>query len=319
MIKYIDDFRIPSASQAITKRIRSIHLERDVSIMEVCGGHTHSIHKYGISDMLPANIRLISGPGCPVCVTAQSYVDTAIELSRIDNITIMTFGDMIRVPGSVSSLLAERAKGRDVRICLSAQDAMLFAESHPGQKVVFLGIGFETTAPSIAASILAAYEKKLANYSVLCGLKTMPAALTALVSAKEVAIHGFICPGHVSAITGLSIYEPLANKFGIPCVVSGFEPNDLLLAIEMLIKQMSESRAEVENEYTRVVKTDGNPRARKILDTVFAASTESWRVQGSRCVRHIRGDAPESERAGRLHLRKSDDRPELSSRLRAVR
>ncbi len=230
--------------------------------------------------MLPDRISLISGPGCPVCVTAQGYVDTAIELARKDGVTVMTFGDMIRVPGSVSSLLAERAEGRDVKICLSASDALQFAVDHPDRKVVFLGIGFETTAPSIAASVLSAKAKKLQNYSVLCGLKTMPAALTALVSSKDVVIHGFICPGHVSAITGLSIYVNLAKKFGIPCVISGFEPNDLLLTIEMIAKQIREKRAEVENEYTRVVKPDGNPHARKILDTVFRASVATWRGLG---------------------------------------
>jgi hydrogenase expression/formation protein HypD len=280
MIRYIDEFRLKDSSKAIARRIESIGLETKATIMEVCGGHTHTIHKYGIHELLPESINLISGPGCPVCVTPQPFIDTAIALSRQDDVIVATFGDMIRVPGTESSLLTERGAGRDVRICLSPSDALSIAQKNPLKRVVFIGIGFETTAPSIALSIMSAKQNDVSNFFVLCGIKTMPEALTALVRSKEVAIDGFICPGHVSAITGLSIYTPLSRDYHIPCVVSGFEPNDILLTIEMLAQQIKDGRAEVENEYTRVVKPAGNPKAIEVLDEVFVACDSEWRGLG---------------------------------------
>jgi hydrogenase expression/formation protein HypD len=280
MIRYVDEFRKATQSKAIVERITKIAPDRTIRIMEVCGGHTHTIHKFGIEGLLPESIELISGPGCPVCVTPQTFIDTAIEIARIPDTIVTTFGDMIRVPGSRSSLLSERTNGRDVRVCLSTDDALCIARDNPGKRIVFLGIGFETTAPSIAASIECAAREKIKNYSVLCGLKTMPAALAALASSDDVAIDGLICPGHVTAITGTDIYAPLAETYGLPCAVSGFEPTDVLRSIEMLVRQIAHGIAVVENEYVRVVLDGGNPTARALLARIFEESTSAWRGLG---------------------------------------
>ena len=248
--------------------------------MEVCGGHTVTIHKYGIEELLPGNIRLISGPGCPVCVTTNDYIDRAIALARQPEITMASFGDMMRVPGSHSSLLKEKANGADVHIFYSPQEALDYAREHPQRETVFLGVGFETTAPAVAATILAARELSLRNFSVLVSHKTMPRAMKALLDAGELALDGFVCPGHVSSITGLGIYAFLANDYQIPCVVSGFEPLDMLESIYRLIRQVCEGRAVVENQYTRAVKPEGNRRAQELMNSVFEEADERWRGLG---------------------------------------
>jgi hydrogenase expression/formation protein HypD len=285
MIRYIDEFRQGKTAQVIAhtiaEKIKQMTLEAPIHFMEVCGGHTNAIFKFGIRDLLPASLHLLSGPGCPVCVTPNWFIDAAIELSRQPGVIITTFGDMIRVPGSHSSLLAERAKGHDIRICLSPSDAVAIAKDNPGKKTVFLGIGFETTAPGIAVSILEAEKKGISQYFVLSALKTIPEALCALVESEDSNIQGFICPGHVSVITGLSIYKPIAEQFGIPCVVSGFEPTDILSTIDMIVTQIAEGRAAVENQYRRTVKEEGNRTAQAMIQKVFTRCDSRWRGIGT--------------------------------------
>lgn len=280
MIKYIDDFRQELPAKTIARRIKEIAPDKQIQIMEICGGHTNAIFRFGIRELLPGSINLISGPGCPVCVTSNRFIDTAIELAKQKDVIIATFGDMIRVPGSYSSLLEQRAKGKEVRICLSPMDAVKLAKENPQKKVVFLGIGFETTAPGIGVSIITAHTDGCKNYYVLCALKTIPDALAALLESGDVNIHGFICPGHVSAITGLAMYEPLVKNHNTPCVVSGFEPTDILKTIEMIVSQIASGRALVENQYTRTVKYQGNLKAKEIIARVFTPSDSNWRGIG---------------------------------------
>ena len=280
MIKYIDEYRNPDLAKHIAKKIHSIMPEKPLKIMEVCGGHTTTIFKFGIKDFLPAHLNLISGPGCPVCVTSNDFIDTAVELSNFEDVIITSFGDMIRVPGSESSLMKEKAAGADIRICFSPLDAVTIAEDNPDKEIVFLGIGFETTAPAVAVAILTACTKGLKNFSVLSSHKTMPQAMKALMDSGEIALDGFICPGHVSTVAGIRMYDFLVNDYNIPCVVSGFEPVDMLESIFMIVKQISENRAEVENQYTRSVRPGGNPKAIKLMYKVFEPADMPWRGLG---------------------------------------
>ncbi|MBN1413358.1 MAG: hydrogenase formation protein HypD [Spirochaetales bacterium] len=279
-MEYVDEFRDEAKAGIIAGRIRSLGLKNSINIMEVCGGHTITFLKFGLKDLLPDTVNMVSGPGCPVCVTSSSYIDIAIELAKKDGFVITTFGDMIRVPGSRSSLLKERALGRDIRICLSTDDALSLADSNPGKQFVFLGIGFETTAPTIASVIVQAESRGIENFSILCAVKTMPAALRALASSPLVNIQGLVCPGHVSAITGLGIYRFLPEEFNIPCVVTGFEPLDMLLSIEMLARRIVSGTSDVENEYTRAVKPEGNVTAQKLMNKVFEPVDAEWRGLG---------------------------------------
>ena len=221
-------FRDPDLVRALVARIRTTLGDRSLNLMEVCGTHTVSIGRYGFRSLLPAGLHLLSGPGCPVCVTANADIDHAVALARVPGAIITTFGDMIRVPGSTSSLAAEKAAGRDVRVVYSPLDAVALAAATPEREVIFMGVGFETTAPAIAASILEAEAQGLTNFSVFCVHKTTPAALRAIADDPETAIDGFILPGHVSTITGLAPYRFLVDEFGIPGVVTGFEPVDVL-------------------------------------------------------------------------------------------
>jgi len=236
-----------------------------------------NIFRFGLKDILPKNIRLISGPGCPVCVTPNEFIDKAIWLANQDDIIIATFGDMFRVPGSRSSLEKEKARGAQVKMVYSSVDALSMAKSNPDKEAVFMGIGFETTAPTVAQSILTAKKEKINNYSVLCGHKTMPEALKVLVENKCVNIDGFLLPGHVSAIIGSGPYNFLAKKFAKKCVIAGFEPVDILQAIMMLIKQKT---PKVEIEYTRIIAKSGNPIARRTIDKVFKKADSAWRGIG---------------------------------------
>ncbi|MCK4688706.1 MAG: hydrogenase formation protein HypD, partial [Candidatus Marinimicrobia bacterium] len=280
MVKYIDEYRDPQISNSIARSIKKIMPDSAINLMEVCGGHTITIFKYGIQKLLPDNLNLISGPGCPVCVTSNDFIDRAIAISYLDNVIITTFGDMIRVPGSDSSLLKEKASSADIRICYSPMDAVDIAKNNPDREIVFLGIGFETTAPTVAASILTAKSKSLNNFSVLSSHKTMPEAMKALLDSGEVALDGFICPGHVSTITGIGMYEFIARDYKMPCVVSGFEPVDMLETIFMLIKQITEECSEVENQYIRSVKPEGNTKAVKLMNEVFESTDMPWRGLG---------------------------------------
>lgn len=249
--------------------------------MEVCGTHTMAIARNGIRQLLPKNITLISGPGCPICVTSQQEIDQFIKLAQFENVIITTFGDLMRVPGSHSSLQKERANGADVRIVYSTLDCLQIAEQNPDKEVVFLGVGFETTAPTIAAAILEAKRRNLKNFSVISAHKLVPPALVALLENKNVAVNGFICPGHVSVIIGGQAYQSITEKYHIPCVIAGFEPVDILQSIFMLVEQIEQGRGEVEIAYRRGVTYSGNQKARAVLDQVFEVADASWRGLGT--------------------------------------
>ena len=281
-MKYLEEFRNPLVAKALAEHISKKAREiPEIKLMEVCGSHTMAIARYGIRHLLPNNIKLISGPGCPVCVTPNSYLDKAIALSRSPDVIMTTFGDMMRVPGSTSSLEKERSTGSDIRIVYSTLDAVTTAKKERDKQVIFLGVGFETTAPTIAASILSAKELNLRNYSVLCSHKTMPKPMESIAKGNKVDLQGFICPAHVSTIIGSKPYEILAKKYAKACVIAGFEPLDVLEAVDMLIDQIHTNRPDVQIQYSRVTTVEGNPAALKIMEEVFEACDTEWRGLGS--------------------------------------
>lgn len=281
-MKFQDEFRDRELVQGLAAAIadEARQLSAPVRLMEVCGTHTMAIAQFGLKTLLPEQVRLVSGPGCPVCVTPVGYIDHAIALSGLKDTVITTFGDLLRVPGSHSSLMAERAKGADVRIVYSALDAVKLAAELPQQQVVFLGVGFETTTPTVAASILAAQQQGRANFSVLTSHKTMPGPMQALSADPELQIRGYLCPAHVSTVIGSDAYLPLAEKFGIPCVVTGFEPADLLQGVLMLVRQCRAGLARVENQYSRAVSPHGNAKAQELINRVFEPADAVWRGLG---------------------------------------
>ena len=279
-MRYVDEFRDGILAGELAEHIRQ-EAVRPLQLMEVCGTHTMAIARCGIRSLLPETVRLISGPGCPVCVTPQSQIDRFIELGRCPDAILATFGDMIRVPGTDSNLEAERAGGADVRVVYSPLDAVAIAGENPDKRVVFFGVGFETTAPAVALAIQEAQRIGLTNFYVLCAHKLIPPAMTALAGDPEVAIDGFICPGHVSTVIGSAAYEPVAREHGIPCVIAGFEPVDILQAIHMLVRQAVDGRSEVEVQYSRAVSRDGNPAAMECVGTVFETADAEWRGLGT--------------------------------------
>jgi hydrogenase expression/formation protein HypD len=281
-MNFQDEFRDRELVRNMAGNIRRMagRLARQVNFMEVCGTHTMSIYRYGIRSLLPDNVRLISGPGCPVCVTPVEYVDRAVACAADPRTIVATFGDMLRVPGSRSSLLEERATGADVRIVYSPRDAVALAGANPDRRVVFLGVGFETTTPAIAASILEASRLGLVNYCVLASHKTIPLPMEILSADPELALSGYLCPAHVSTIIGGNAYLPLAEKFRIPCVVTGFEPADVMQGIEMLLAQILSGESRVEIQYRRAVSWEGNPRARAVTGQVFEPCDAAWRGLG---------------------------------------
>jgi len=278
-LKYMDEFRDAEIAAPLIEKIK-LTSKSKIRLMEVCGTHTMSIFRSGIRSLLPATIKLISGPGCPVCVTAQGEIDAFIATSQFENVIIATFGDLMRVPGSHSSLQKERANGRDIQVVYSTMDALNIARKNPDKKVVFLGIGFETTAPTIAASIVSARQMQLQNYSVLSAHKRVPPALTALMQSETVPIDGFILPGHVSVIIGLEAYRPFFNRYPVPSVVSGFEPADILQAITLLIEQFETGHPQLANAYPRTVTAVGNPKAQRMMQDVFDITDARWRGIG---------------------------------------
>ena len=278
-MKFVDEFRDPRAVRELVESIKRIEAPR-VRLMEVCGTHTMSIARYGLRELIADRADLISGPGCPVCVTPQGDIDWFLEAARLPGVIAATFGDMMRVPGSHSNLEQERARGADVRVVYSPADAVELARRNPERQVVFFGVGFETTAPAVAMSMLEAKSDGLTNYAVFCAHKLIPPALRALVEAPDLAVHGFILPGHVSAIIGSKPYQFIAREHHVPCVVAGFEPVDVLQAVRMLLLQVAEGRAEVEIAYGRAVSPDGNPRARAIVGDVFDVTDARWRGLG---------------------------------------
>ncbi len=279
-MKFIDEFRNVDLGKGIIAKIHKLST-RPVALMEFCGGHTVSIMRNGIRQLLPPAVRLLSGPGCPVCVTANVDIDTAIALAGLPDVIITTFGDMLKVPGSYSSLQKARADGADIRVVYSTQDALQIARANPAHKVVFIGIGFETTAPTIAAAVLQAKTEGIRNFYVLCLLKLCPPVMKALLDLGEIKLDGIICPGHVSAIIGSKPYEFIPKEYGVACVVSGFEPLDILLSVAMLVNQIEMGKPCVEIAYRRGVKPGGNVRALQLIDTVFEVSEADWRGIGS--------------------------------------
>ncbi len=277
-MKYIDEYRKKDLILAVSEELKKIS-EKEITLMEVCGGHTMAIHRFGLHALLPANIRLLSGPGCPVCVSSQHFLDTAIAYSRVPGAIVTTYGDLIRVPGSVSSLEKEKANGADIRIIYSVLDAVELAKNNPERPVFFLGIGFETTAPATAAAIVEAQKACIRNFFVLSAHKVMPPVMKALVD-EGVKIDGFIAPGHVSAITGTEIYNGLSSVYGLGVVVAGFEPVDLMQAILMLARQMESGEPKVEIQYKRIVHTQGNKIALELLSRVFEPKDDRWRGLG---------------------------------------
>lgn len=280
---YQNDFSRRELVQGLAEKIRRTvaGYSGTMSFMEVCGTHTMAIYRFGLRSLLPPQIRLISGPGCPVCVTPNGYLDRAIALCRLPEVIIATFGDMMRVPGSSSSLLVERAQGADIRIVYSPLDAVAVAAANPTKRVVFLGVGFETTAPTVAGSILAAAARGLTNYLVLAAHKTIPVPMQVLTADPELALAGYICPAHVSAIIGTAAYRPLAEELHTPCVITGFEPADVLHGVLLLAQQVLAGESRIEVQYSRVVRPEGNPKAQAILAQVFTPCDADWRGIGT--------------------------------------
>lgn len=255
-------------------------IKTPLSFMEVCGTHTMSAFRSGLRSILPSGITLLSGPGCPVCVTPSGYVEQAVLLSERKDVVITTFGDLLRVPGQTGSLEKARARGGDIRVVYSPLDALALAEKEKEKEVVFLGVGFETTAPAIAGTIKHAVKKNISNFSVFTAHKTMPQAMTALLKDQDVKVDGFLCPGHVSVIIGWNAYRDICQDYAIPCVVSGFEPEDMIVAIEKMIDQIKQGKALVENAYGRSVEAKGNLAAQDLLKDVFRPCDATWRGLG---------------------------------------
>jgi hydrogenase expression/formation protein HypD len=269
----------PRIARSLVAQIESL-AQKPLRLMEVCGTHTVAIFRHGIRTMLPTSITLLSGPGCPVCVTDQADIDAFVDLARRNDVIVATFGDLMRVPGSGSSLQGQSAEGADVRVVYSPLDAVELARRTPDKQVVFLGVGFETTAPTIAAAIMAARQARLANFSVYSAHKTVPAALCALSAGGQLAIDGFLLPGHVSVIIGVEAYRPFFEQYRVPSVVAGFEPADILHAVLQLVRQIAAGRPALANAYTRVVSAQGNVTAKDLLDQVFVPDDARWRGIG---------------------------------------
>jgi len=278
-MKLIDEFRDRALARRLLSKIKEFGSLK-ANIMEVCGTHTVVIFKQGLKGMLPENINLVSGPGCPVCVTSQEDIDKAIELAKNREVIVTTFGDLVRVPGTNSSLEEEKASGADVRVIYSPRDALRIARENPAKKVVLLAIGFETTSPLIAACILDARKEKMGNFFIFSTHKLIPPVMEALLESREVKIDGFICPGHVSVTIGSNAYKHITQRYKVPCVIAGFEPLDVLQSIFMLLKQVKQNRAEVEIEYFRAVQTEGNRIAQELISEVFETADVKWRGLG---------------------------------------
>ena len=279
-MKCADEFRSRAITAPLIEEIAR-SLIRPVRIMEVCGTHTMSIFRHGIRSLLPEGITLLSGPGCPVCVTPASHIDAFLAAADRPQVTIATFGDLIRVPGAVGSLAGARAGGARVEIVYSPMDALTLAQREPEQTVLFPAIGFETTAPTIAATILAAERLGIANFLIIAAGKTMPQALEALMADPELQVDGLLCPGHVSAIIGSEAYRPLADRYHLACAVAGFEPADILAGLLSLIRQVNQGQPGVENCYTRAVTSEGNVRAQQLINEVFEPADSDWRGLGT--------------------------------------
>ena len=279
-LTYTTEFKDPEISKALVARIRE-KSTRPLRLMEVCGTHTMAIFRYGIRSVLPDTITLLSGPGCPVCVTAQKDIDAYVMLARRPDVILTTFGDLMKVPGSGSSLAGEKANGADVRMVYSIFDALAIAKENPNKEVVFCAVGFETTIPTIAGAVLTVKAQGIDNFSIYSANKLTPPALAALMETDGVEIDGFILPGHVSVITGLDAFAPIFEKYRIPSVITGFEPVDILKAVLRLVEQNESKNPRLVNAYPRAVADTGNPKARAIMDQVFKKADALWRGIGN--------------------------------------
>ena len=275
----INEFNDIHLARKLLEQIRK-NTTKEIRIMEVCGTHTRSIYKYGIDKLLPENIKIISGPGCPVCVTSQSYIDSAIELSKRENIIITTFGDMIKVPGMMSSLQEEKAKGSNIIVVYSPLESLEIAKNNREKEVVFLGIGFETTAPIIALTLKIAKSEKIENFSIMHSIKTMPNTMKALVLSEDVNIDGFIAPGHVATIIGENVFKKLAYESKTPMAICGFKSTEILAGILSIIKMINKNEIKCENLYRGFVKREGNTKAKEIINEVFSPEYSIWRGLG---------------------------------------
>lgn len=278
-MKYLQEFRDPELAEKLLNEIRHT-VTKPWTIMEVCGGQTHSIIRNGIDQLLPDKIELIHGPGCPVCVTPLEIIDKALAIAAMPNVLFCSFGDMLRVPGSSKDLFRVKSEGGDVRIVYSPLDAVKLARENPDREVVFFGVGFETTAPANAMAVFQAAQQGLKNFSMLVSHVLVPPAIAAIMESPTNRVQGFLAAGHVCSVMGLAEYPPLAEKYHVPIVVTGFEPLDVLNGIHRVVKQLEEGRAEVENAYERVVTFDGNKAAQSMLADVFATTDRAWRGIG---------------------------------------
>jgi len=278
-VKYLDEYRDGELAQKIAREVHRV-TTRPWNIMEVCGGQTHAIVKFGIDELLPKSITLIHGPGCPVCVTPLEIIEKAFDIAARPNVIFASFGDMLRVPGSTTDLLSVKAKGGDVRIVYSPLDAVKLAEQNPAREVVFFGVGFETTAPATAMAVYQAAQKRLKNFFLLTSHVLVPPAMEALLSSPDCKVQGFLAAGHVCTVMGFEEYFPVAAKYHVPIVVTGFEPLDILQGVLMVVQQLESGRAEVENQYARAVRREGNLPAQKLIREVFRVIPRKWRGVG---------------------------------------
>ena len=280
-MRFVDEYRDPAAARALVARITEVAGDDHFKFMEVCGGHTHTIYRHGIEHVLPDTVELVHGPGCPVCVIPMGRVDDAIAVAQTDGVIFTSFGDMMRVPGSNGTLLGAKARGADVRFVYSPLDALRIATENPDREVIFFAVGFETTAPSTAVTLLRARALGVRNFRVFCNHVTIVPPIKAILDSPDLRLDGFLGPGHVSTVVGNRPYRFVPAQYGKPLVTAGFEPLDILQAIAMLLTQIREGRCEVENQYTRVVRDEGNPRALAVLAEVFELRPHfEWRGLG---------------------------------------
>jgi hydrogenase expression/formation protein HypD len=278
-MKFVSEYRDPEAARQYAERIARM-VTRPWTIMEICGGQTHAIVKYGLDALLPATLTLVHGPGCPVCVTPVEFIDKAIEVAGRPEVTFCSFGDMLRVPGTSTDLLAAKANGADVRIVYSPLDAVAAAQAHPDRQVVFFAVGFETTAPANAMAVRQAEQLGLTNFSLLVAHVLVPPAMEAILASPDNRVQGFLAAGHVCAVMGYTEYEPIASRYRVPIVVTGFEPLDILHGIALCVAQLEAGRAEVENQYARAVRREGNRSAQELIRQVFTVVPRRWRGVG---------------------------------------
>ena len=278
-MKYVDEYRDAGLVRKLADAIGRV-VTQPWTIMEICGGQTHAIVKFGLDDLLPKSVTLVHGPGCPVCVTSAELIDQAVELASSHGVVLCSFGDMLRVPGNTVDLLTAKARGGDVRVVYSPLDAVTVAMENPSKQVVFFAVGFETTAPANALAVLRAEREGLKNFSILTSHVLVPPAMRAILGSPDNTVQGFLAAGHVCTIMGIAEYGPIARDYGVPIIITGFEPVDILEGILLCVKQLEEGRAEVENAYSRAVRQEGNLHARRVVEQVFEVTDRDWRGLG---------------------------------------